>query len=138
MNDLFNQIYSPEVMKHVRNPKNMGIMKNPDGEAMVGNQKCGDIMKFYIKVAKKAGKPFIKDIKFQTLGCGAAIATSSMMTVLVKGKSLERAEKVGKTAIISALKGLPPVKIHCSVLADEALKKAIKNYRSKEVKKSKG
>ena len=119
-------------MKHVRNPQNMGMMKNPDGEATVGNPVCGDIMKFYIKVGKKAGTPFIKDIKFQTLGCGAAIATSSMMTVLVKGKPLDQAEKVGKNAIISALEGLPPVKIHCSVLADEALKKAIENYKSKD------
>jgi len=132
MSNPFSQIYSDEVMKHVRNPQNMGMMKNPDGEATVGNPVCGDIMKFYIKVGKKAGTPFIKDIKFQTLGCGAAIATSSMMTVLVKGKPLDQAEKVGKNAIISALEGLPPVKIHCSVLADEALKKAIENYKSKD------
>ena len=118
-------------MKHVRNPQNMGVIKNTDGEATVGNPVCGDIMKFYIKVGKKAGVPFIKDIKFQTLGCGAAIATSSVMTVLVKGKSLDQAGKVGKNAIITLLKGLPPTKIHCSVLADEALRKAIKNYKSK-------
>ena len=118
-------------MKHVRNPQNMGMMKNPDGEATVGNPVCGDIMKFYIKVGKRKKDEYIRDIKFQTLGCGAAIATSSMMTVLVKGKSLSRAEKVGKNAIISALKGLPPVKIHCSMLADGALKKAIENYKSK-------
>ena len=136
MNDLFNQIYSPEVMKHVRKPQNMGIIKNPDGEAMVGNPVCGDIMKCYITIGKKAGVPFIKNIKFQTLGCGAAIATSSMMTVLVKGKPLARAEKIGKSAIISALKGLPPAKVHCSVLADEALKEAIKNYRVKLKKKT--
>lgn len=132
MNDLFQQVYSPEVMKHVRNPKHMGSMKDPDGEAMVGNPQCGDIMKFYLKIAKKGNKEYIKDVKFQTLGCGAAIATSSMMAVLVKGKNLDQARKIGKTAIIKALKGLPPTKIHCSVLADEALKKAIKNYQSKQ------
>jgi nitrogen fixation NifU-like protein len=129
MTNLFNQIYSPEVMKHVRRPKNMGVMKKPDAEAMVGNPQCGDIMKFYLKIGKRAGQLFVKDIKFQTLGCGAAIATSSMMTVLVKGKSLSQAQKIGKTAIIKALKGLPPAKIHCSVLADEAFKKAIQNYK---------
>lgn len=126
-------MYSDEVMKHVRNPHNMGTIKNPDGVSTVGNPVCGDIMKFYIKVGKKAGVPFIKDIKFQTLGCGAAIATSSMMTILVKGKLLDQAEKVGKDAIIAALKGLPPIKVHCSVLADEALKKAIEDYKSKKV-----
>ena len=118
-------------MKHVRNPQNMGIIDNADGESMVGNPVCGDIMKFYIKVGKKDGVAYIKNVKFQTLGCGAAIATSSIMTVLVKGKTLDDAMKIGKNAIIKALKGLPPAKIHCSILADEALRKAINNYRSK-------
>lgn len=131
MTDLFNKLYSPLVLKHFANPKNVGIIKNPDGVATVGNPICGDIMKFYIKVEKKGKVEFIKDVKFQTLGCGAAIATSSMMTVLVKGKPLKEAEKISKNAIVKALGGLPPVKIHCSVLADEGLKKAIKNYRSK-------
>jgi nitrogen fixation protein NifU and related proteins len=135
MRNSFNQIYSNEVIKHVRSPRNMGFIKNPDGESMVGNPVCGDIMKLYIKVGEKNGIRFIKDIKFQTLGCGAAIATSSIITVLVKGKPIDEAEKIGKDAIISALKGLPPAKIHCSVLADEALRKAIKNYKSKPSKK---
>jgi len=131
MNNPFTQLYSPEVMKHFRHPKNMGMIKNPDGEATVGNPVCGDIMKFYIKVEKRGKKDYLKDVKFQTLGCAAAIATSSMMTVLVKGKPLSDAEKISKTAIVKALGGLPAQKIHCSVLADEALKKAIENYKSK-------
>jgi nitrogen fixation protein NifU and related proteins len=129
MTNSFSQTYSDEVMKHVRSPKNVGIIDKPDGESTVGNPVCGDIMKFYIKVAKKNGEQYIKDVKFQTLGCGAAIATSSIMTVLVKGKTLDEATKVGKDAIIKALKGLPPAKIHCSILADEALRKAIENYK---------
>lgn len=112
-------------------PKNMGFIKDPDGEATVGNPVCGDIMKFYIKVEKEGKEEYLKDIKFQTLGCGAAIATSSIMTTLVKGKPLKDAVKIGKKAIIDALGGLPPVKIHCSVLADTALKKAIADYRKK-------
>ena len=132
MDELFNNLYSKKVIDHVRHPRNMGFIKNPDGVAMVGNPVCGDIMKFYIKVEKKKGTTYLKDVKFQTLGCGAAIATSSMMTVLVKGKKLSEAETVSKKAIIEALDGLPPAKIHCSVLADEGLKKAIKNYQSKE------
>ena len=118
-------------MKHFRHPKNMGMIKNPDGEATVGNPVCGDIMKFYIKVEKRGKKDYLTDVKFQTLGCAAAIATSSMMTVLVKGKLLSDAEKISKTAIVKALGGLPPAKIHCSVLADEGLKCAIKKYKSK-------
>lgn len=132
MNDIFTKSYSPLVLKHFANPKNVGKIKNPDGEAQVGNPVCGDIMKFYIKIDKnKNNEEYIKDVKFQTLGCGAAIATSSMMTQLVKGKPLKEAEKISKKAIIDALGGLPSAKIHCSVLADEGLKKAIKNYRSK-------
>jgi nitrogen fixation NifU-like protein len=107
----------------------MGMIKNPDGVAMVGNPVCGDIMKFYIKVEKKNDVEYLKDVKFQTLGCGAAIATSSMMTVLVKGKKISDASKVSKKAIVEALDGLPQAKIHCSVLADEGLKKAIANYK---------
>jgi len=125
----FSLYYSPKVLKHVQKPHNMGAINNPDGVAMVGNPVCGDIMKFYIKVGNKNNKEYIKDIKFQTLGCGAAIATSSMMTVLVKGKALSLAEKISKQTIIKALGGLPPAKIHCSVLADEGLKKAIADYR---------
>jgi len=128
MKDIFTKPYSPLVLKHFANPKN----KNPDGVATVGNPICGDIMKFYVKIGKKKNKEeYIKDVKFQTLGCGAAIATSSMITTLVKGKPLREAEKISKNTIVKALGGLPPVKIHCSVLADEGLKKAIENYRSK-------
>lgn len=127
MND-FAKYYSPLVLEHVSNPKNMGRMNNPDGQAMVGNPVCGDIMKFYIKVGKEKNKEFLKDVKFQTLGCGAAIATSSILTTLVKGKSLEEAKKISKKEIVKSLGGLPPAKIHCSLLADSALKKAIKNY----------
>ena len=134
MNDIFCKLYSPKVLKHFNHPKNVGIIKNPSGEATVGNPVCGDIMKFYIKVGKNTKGDYIKDVKFQTLGCGAAIATSSMMTVLVKGKSLKEARKISKKTIIDALGGLPPIKIHCSVLADEGLKKAINNYNSKKDK----
>ena len=119
-------------MKHVRYPQNMGIIRKADGIGLVGNPVCGDIMKFYIKVEVKKNVEHLSDAKFQTLGCGAAIATSSMLTVLVKGKPLKKAEKISKRAIIQALDGLPSIKIHCSVLADEGLKKAIMDYRSKK------
>lgn len=131
MSDLFSKFYTPEVLKHVKAPKNMGEMKNPDGVATVGNPVCGDIMKFYIKVGKKGKIEYIKDVKFQTLGCGAAIATSSMMTVMVKGKPVSEVGKITKDALVKALGGLPPTKIHCSVLADKGLKKAIGNYKTK-------
>lgn len=124
----FTQVYSEEVMDHVRNPRNMGKMRKADAEAIMGNPTCGDVMKFSIRVGKKNGEAFIKDVKFQTLGCGAAIATSSMMTVLVKGKSLDQAKKITKQMLVGALNGLPPVKVHCSTLANEVLKKAINNY----------
>lgn len=116
-------------MEHIKHPKNMGEIKNPDGVATVGNPICGDIMRLYIKIDEK--KKIIKDIKFQTLGCGAAIATSSMITTMVKGKPLKDAEKITKKAIADALGGLPPIKIHCSVLAADALKKAIEDYKSR-------
>ncbi len=106
----------------------MGKMVKPDGVAMVGNPVCGDIMKFYVKIRKQGTEEYVEDVKFQTLGCGAAIATSSMMTTLVKGKKVSEALKISKKSIIDALGGLPPAKIHCSVLADEAFKKAIENY----------
>jgi len=129
MKDVFSDHYSEKLLKYVQNPKNMGVIKNPDGQSTVGNPVCGDIMKYYIKIEKKGKEEYIKDIKFQTLGCGAAIATSSILTVMVKGKKVSDALKIGKLAIAKALGGLPPVKMHCSVLADEALKKAINNYR---------
>lgn len=119
-------------MKHFLHPKNMGEIKNPDGVATVGNPHCGDVMRLYIKVEKKKGEEYIKDVKFQTLGCGAAIATSSMITTIVKGKPLSEAGKVTGKTLAEALGGLPEVKMHCSVLADEALRKAIKDYQSKK------
>jgi nitrogen fixation NifU-like protein len=129
-------LYSKKVMDHFRNPRNMGEIRNPDGVATVGNPVCGDIMKLYIKVKNvsaggKKNEELIDEIKFQTLGCGAAIATSSMLTEMAKGKPLTQAEKISKRAIAEALDGLPPVKMHCSVLAADALKKAIENYREK-------
>ncbi len=124
--------YTKEVLKHLRSPKNMGEISNPDGVGLAGNKVCGDIMKMYIKVAKNTkDQEYLKDVKFQTLGCGAAIASSSILTVLIKGKTLGEALKVDKNAIIKALGGLPTSKIHCSVLADQALRKAVENYRSK-------
>lgn len=131
MADLYPSFYSKKVMSHIRHPKNMGEIKNPDAMATVGNPVCGDVMRLFLKIEKKKGKDYIKDIKFQTLGCGAAIASSSMITTMVKGKSLSEAEKITKLAIADALGGLPPQKIHCSILADDALKKAIKGYRKK-------
>ena len=125
----FSQLYSQKVLEHVRNPQNMGEIRNPDGVATVGNPVCGDIMRLYIKVEKKDGEEYIKDVKFQTLGCGAAISTSSMITTMVKGKPLKEAEKITDQTIAEALGGLPPVKMHCSLLAADALKKAIQNYR---------
>ena len=125
----FSQLYSQKVLEHVRNPQNMGEIKNPDGVATVGNPVCGDIMRLFIKVEKKDNQEYLKDVKFQTLGCGAAIATSSIITTMVKGKLLKEAEKITNQAIAESLGGLPPAKMHCSILAADALKKAIENYR---------
>ncbi len=125
-----DQLYSKKVLEHFRNPRNMGEIKNADGVATVGNPICGDIMRLFIKV--KDGK--ISDIKFQTLGCGAAIATSSILTEMAKGKPISQAGKITKQAIAEALGGLPPVKLHCSVLAADALRKAIEDYRRKKIK----
>jgi len=119
--------YSNKVMEHFRNPKNVGEIENPDGIGHVGNPVCGDIMELYIKV--KDGR--IVDAKFKTFGCGAAIATSSMVTELVKGKTIEEALKISNQAVVEALGGLPPIKMHCSVLAEQALKKAIDDYLKK-------
>jgi len=124
-------LYSEKVMEHFRNPRNVGEMENPDGIGYVGNPVCGDIMELYIKV--KDGN--IVDAKFKTFGCGAAIATSSMVTEMVKGKSIEEALKISNRTVAEALDGLPPVKMHCSVLAEEALKSAIEDYLSKTNKK---
>jgi len=120
-------MYSEKVMEHFTNPRNVGEIKDADGIGEIGNPVCGDIMKLYIKV--KDDK--IEDIKFKTFGCGAAIATSSMITELVKGKTLEEAEKISKKTVADALGGLPPNKMHCSNLAADALHKAIEDYRGK-------
>ena len=120
-------VYSEKVMEHFRNPRNVGEMKDADGIGHVGNPVCGDIMELYIKV--RDGR--IVDARFKTFGCGAAIATSSMVTELVKGKTVEEALKLSNRAVVEALGGLPPVKMHCSVLAEEALKSAIEDYQRK-------
>lgn len=119
--------YSKEVKENFLHPKNMGEMKNPDGVGKVGNPVCGDVMQVQIRVEKNK----IKDIKFKTFGCAAAIATSSMVTQLAKGKTLEEAEKITREDVAKSLKGLPPVKMHCSNLASDALKKAIEDYEKK-------
>ena len=126
--------YSKEVIKRFTNPKNFGEIKNADGVGKVGNPRCGDIMKLYIKVEKRGGKEIIKDIKFHTLGCAAAIATSDMVCDLVKGKSLKYALKVGYKDVVDKLGYLPEIKIHCSFLAQEGLKSAIENYGKKKKK----
>jgi len=126
-----NTMYSEKVMDHFRNPRNVGVIENASGIGHVGNPVCGDIMELYIKV--KDG--VITDAKFKTFGCGAAIATSSMVTELVKGKSVDEAIKVSNHAVAEALGGLPKIKMHCSVLAEDALKKAIQDYREKEKNK---
>ena len=117
-------LYSDKVMDHVRNPRNAGEMENPDGIGHVGNPVCGDIMELYIKVDKGV----IIDARFKTFGCGAAIATSSMVTELVKGKTVDEALRISNKAVAEALDGLPPIKMHCSVLAEEALKSAVDDY----------
>lgn len=123
-------LYSEKVMDHFNNPRNVGKMEDPDGVGTVGNPVCGDVMKLYIKV--KDGR--ISDARFQTFGCGAAIATSSMVTELVKGKTLEEAVALSNKEVADALDGLPPLKMHCSMLAEDALKAAIDDYRSKQGK----
>jgi len=117
-------LYNDKVMEHFRNPRNVGEMENPDGVGRVGDPICGDVMELYIKV--KDG--IIVDAKFKTFGCAAAIATSSMVTDMVKGKSVEEALKISNKAVVEALNGLPPAKVHCSVLAEDALKAAIEDY----------
>jgi len=117
-------LYNDKVMEHFRNPRNVGGMENPDGVGRVGDPICGDVMELYIKV--KDG--IIVDAKFKTFGCAAAIATSSMVTDMVKGKNVEEALKISNKTVVEALDGLPPAKVHCSVLAEDALKAAIENY----------
>ena len=119
--------YSEKVMDHFTNPRNVGEIENADGVGMVGNAKCGDIMKMYLKIEDDV----IVDCKFKTFGCGAAIATSSMATELIKGKTIEEALKLTNQVVVEALEGLPPVKVHCSVLAEEAVKTAVADYYGK-------
>lgn len=128
--------YSKKVLQHFMNPKNQGRMKNPDGFGTVGNPACGDIMTVYIRVKKIKDKEIISDIKFETLGCAAAIATSSMVTQMAKGKNLNQASKITRNDVADSLEGLPPPKMHCSNLAAEALKRAIEDYRSRSSKKT--
>ncbi|MBP0965218.1 MAG: Fe-S cluster assembly scaffold protein NifU [Oscillospiraceae bacterium] len=117
-------LYSEKVMDHFSNPRNVGEIENADGIGEVGNAKCGDIMKMYLKIDDGV----ITDVKFKTFGCGAAIATSSIATEMVKGKTIDEALKLTNKAVVEALDGLPPVKLHCSVLAEQAMKSALSDY----------
>ncbi len=123
-------MYTEKVMDHFTNPRNVGEIENASGVGEVGNAKCGDIMRIYLDVEND----IIKDVKFKTFGCGAAIATSSMVTELVMGKTLDEALKISNDAVAEALDGLPPAKMHCSNLAADALHEAIKDYISKKGK----
>ncbi len=120
-------MYSEKVMDHFFNPRNVGEIEDADGVGQVGNPKCGDIMKMYLKIDNDV----ITDVKFKTFGCGAAVATSSMATELIKGKTIEEALKITNKTVAEALDGLPPVKMHCSVLAEEAIQAAINDYFKK-------
>ncbi|MBQ8187608.1 MAG: Fe-S cluster assembly scaffold protein NifU [Clostridia bacterium] len=117
-------LYSEKVMDHFRNPRNVGVIENADGVGQVGNAKCGDIMKIYLKIEND----IIEDVKFETFGCGSAIASSSMATELIKGKPVSDAMELTNKAVAEALDGLPAHKLHCSVLAEEAIRKALKDY----------
>ena len=121
-------LYSEKVMDHFRNPRNVGVIEDADGVGEVGNPVCGDIMKIYLKINKEQ---IIEDVKFETFGCGSAIASSSMATELIKGQPVSEALKLTNKAVTEALDGLPAHKIHCSVLAEEAIKKAVKDYYDK-------
>lgn len=120
-------MYSDKVMDHFSNPRNVGAIEDADGVGEVGNAKCGDIMRIYLKVIDDV----IVDVKFKTFGCGAAIATSSMATEMILGKTIDEALELTNKAVVEALDGLPPAKIHCSVLAEEAVKAAIIDYKKK-------
>lgn len=120
-------LYSEKVMDHFRNPRNVGVIENADGVGEVGNAKCGDIMKIYLKIEND----IIVDVKFETFGCGSAIASSSMATEMIKGKPISEAMELTNKAVAEALDGLPAQKLHCSVLAEEAVKSAIKDYYDK-------
>ena len=124
----FNMLYSEKVMDHFMNPRNVGTIDDADGVGEVGNANCGDIMKIFIK----EDNDIISDVKFQTFGCGSAIASSSMATELIKGKPLSQALELTNKAVAEALDGLPAHKLHCSVLAEEAIKAAIEDYQKKK------
>ena len=121
-------LYSEKVMDHFTNPRNVGKIENADGVGEVGNAKCGDIMKIYLKIDENH---IITDVKFNTFGCASAIASSSMATCLIKGKPVSEAVELSNKAVVEALDGLPPINIHCSVLAEEAIKAAVKDYYDK-------
>ncbi|MBQ7871196.1 MAG: Fe-S cluster assembly scaffold protein NifU [Oscillospiraceae bacterium] len=121
-------LYSEKVMDHFRNPRNLGVIEDADGVGEVGNAKCGDIMRIYLKIDNDV----ITDVKFETFGCGSAIASSSMATELIKGKPLSEALQLTNRAVTEALNGLPAHKIHCSVLAEEAIKAAVRDYYEKK------
>ena len=123
-------MYNEKVIEVFSNPKNVGVIENADGVGTVGNATCGDIMKIYLKIDNGV----ITDAKFQTFGCAAAIATSSTATEMIKGKTVEEAEKLTNAAVVESLGGLPAQKMHCSVLAEEAIAEAIKDYRSRQAK----
>lgn len=125
-------LYSEKVMDHFRQPRNVGSIENADGVGEAGNPVCGDIMKIYLKVS---ADEIVEDVKFETFGCGSAIASSSMATELIKGKPLREAEKLTNQAVAEALDGLPAHKLHCSVLAEEAIKLAVEDYNSRKGKK---
>ncbi|MBQ7146481.1 MAG: Fe-S cluster assembly scaffold protein NifU [Lachnospiraceae bacterium] len=121
-------LYSEKVMDHFRNPRNVGVLEDANAVGEVGNAKCGDIMKMYLKIEDD----IVKDVKFETFGCGSAIASSSMATELIKGKPLEEVKKLTNQAVTDALDGLPAHKLHCSVLAEEAIQKALEDYYSRQ------
>lgn len=121
-------LYSEKVMEHFRNPRNVGVIENADGVGEVGNAKCGDIMKIYLKIEND----IVTDAKFETFGCGSAIASSSMATEMIRGRSIEEALELTNQAVTEALGGLPPHKVHCSVLAEEAVRAAVKDYYDRQ------
>ena len=122
-------MYSDKVLDHFQNPRNVGELQDANGVGMVGNAKCGDIMQMFIRVNEDE---IIEDVSFKTFGCGAAVATSSMATEMIKGKSVDEALQLSNAAVVEALEGLPPQKIHCSVLAEEAVKAAVEDYRKRK------
>ena len=124
-----DNLYNKKVIDYFLHPKNMGEIKDASGVGRVGNPVCGDVMELYIKVGKKNDQEVITDAKFKTFGCGAAIASSSMMTEMIKGKTIKEALKISNLAVADALGGLPPIKRHCSILAKEALEKAVASWR---------